>query len=184
MRQQTGFSLIEVLITLLLTTIGILGVVAMQGRSISFTQDSIQRNTAIILSDSLVEIMRSNPNEIFSNTVPRTPLSTKYKNASLFYKPLGGDFGPATGNCVALPKTAQEQRDCWVKAARDRLPGATALFNNSFYVCRSSARGVCDNQGSILEIQLAWTVKAGACPDVENRTPNDTTCIYRTRVEL
>lgn len=184
MRRQNGFSLIEVLITLLLTTIGILGVVAMQGRSISFTQDSIQRNTAIILSDSLVEIMRSNPDEIFSNTVPRTPLSSKYKNASLFFKPLGADFAPATANCVALPKTAQEQRDCWVKSVRDRLPGATDLFNNLFYICRSSLRGACDNKGSMLEIQLAWSVKDGACPDAENRTPNDTTCIYRTRVEL
>ena len=45
-RGMSGFSMIEVLVTLIIVTTGVLGMVAMQGRSIQFTQDSAQRSTA------------------------------------------------------------------------------------------------------------------------------------------
>jgi len=38
--KSDGFSLIEVLVTLVLITIGVLGMVALQGKSIAFTQDT------------------------------------------------------------------------------------------------------------------------------------------------
>ncbi|KUJ92033.1 MAG: type 4 fimbrial biogenesis protein PilV, partial [Pseudomonas sp. 63_8] len=41
-----GFSMIEVLVTVLLICIGVLGLVALQGRTIAYTQDSAYRNAA------------------------------------------------------------------------------------------------------------------------------------------
>ena len=38
--------MIEVLITPLLVCIGVLGMVALQGKTIAYTQDSVQRNVA------------------------------------------------------------------------------------------------------------------------------------------
>ena len=64
MNRSKGFSLIEVLVTLLLVTVGLLGVVALQSRGIQFTQDSVQRNSAIELSNQLLELMRANADEI------------------------------------------------------------------------------------------------------------------------
>jgi|SRR5690606_19305357 len=187
MTHSKGFSLIEVMVTLVLTTIGILGMVAMQGRSIQYTQDSVQRNTAIMLASDLVEIMRANPGEIFKKAPPADPVYSGLKENSLFYKKPKSSFDSAPAACDANPNTAIEMRDCWIESVEASLPGAEALLESAFHICRSSAPSDeeepnCDDQGSMLEIQLAWTVKDGACPD--ERAPNSTTCIYRTRVEL
>jgi len=182
MSNNRGFSLIEVMVTLVLTTIGILGMVAMQDRSIQYTQDSVQRNTAIMLASDLVEIIRANPGEVFTRTPPAEPVYSGFKDSSLFYKDKGSDFTTAPADCVANPTSAIEMRNCWVETVEASLPGVEDLLESAFYICRSSAPGTCDGNGSMLEIQLAWTVKAGACPD--DRAPNATTCIYRTRVEL
>ncbi|MCR3769086.1 type IV pilus modification protein PilV, partial [Pseudomonas aeruginosa] len=50
MSRETGFSMIEVLVALVLISIGVLGMVAMQGRTIQYTQESVQRNAAAMLA--------------------------------------------------------------------------------------------------------------------------------------
>ncbi len=179
---QRGFSLIEVLVALVLVAIGVLGMVALQGRSIQYTQDSVQRNSAVMLVNDLTEIIRANPEAMFEAVpAPSTPYYGEYKESAPFYKAAGSGFEDVE-DCVALPKSAAEQLGCWVAAVKRELPGDDELFDDHTYICRSSARGSCDGQGSMLEIQLAWQVKPGACPD--DRAPDDTVCIYRTRVEL
>ena len=81
MKTNKGFSLIEVLVALLLTTIGVLGMVALQGRSIQYTQDSVQRNTAILLSGDLIEIIRAHPKELFNTSPPQFPMNSGLKAA-------------------------------------------------------------------------------------------------------
>ncbi|MBD9415627.1 type IV pilus modification protein PilV [Pseudomonas sp. PDM16] len=184
MSKNNGFSLIEVLITLVLTTIGILGVVAMQTRSIQYTQDSVQRNAAVALAGELVEIMRANP-----QLVRGAQGGMLNNNSSMLFKSRAAGFNPAPASCAdpASAKTAQQQRDCWIAKVRRVLPGADGLLNSDFYMCRSpsisnAVAPVCADRGTMIEIQLAWTVKEGGC--IDDRAPNETTCIYRTRVEL
>lgn len=184
MKRNAGFSLIEVLVTLLLTAVGILGMVAMQSHAVQQTQDAVQRNTAIMLVNELVDIMRVNASEIFEKTPPQFPLYMEPKDASIFFKAKGTAFS-TTAACTdpSAAKTAQEQLNCWVAKVNSSLPlGATTLQSHS-YVCLSSAKGSC-NGGSTLEIQLAWQVKEDTCIDAESRAPDNETCIYRTRVEL
>jgi type IV pilus assembly protein PilV len=192
LKSKNGFSLIEVLVTLVLVTTGVLGMVAMQGRSIQHTQESVQRNAAVDLTNQLVEIMRANPQLIYVNFPPKYPANTGLLNNSIFHKKKGQAYSPipatlADGDCAA-PDTPQKQRDCWLEQVKTKLPNAAALINDYMYICRSpepsntSTPNCDDNKGSTLEIQLPWNVKSGGCPD--DRAPNDTTCIYRTRIEL
>lgn len=60
MKKQRGISLIEVLITLLVTTIGLLGLAAMQLSALQATADSGQRSQATWLLQDLIERMRAN----------------------------------------------------------------------------------------------------------------------------
>ena len=61
MNRQKGITLIEVLVTLLVTTIGLLGLAALQLNALQATADSGQRSQAIWLMQDLVERMRANP---------------------------------------------------------------------------------------------------------------------------
>ena len=168
MKRTLGFSMIEILITLLLVTIGVLGMVAMQSRTISYTQDSVQRNAAAALANDLLELIRIQPTGL-----PAT---------SGFYKAAGTAFPTVgAGGCANTPVTAEQQLACWGEKAKKLLPGVTtARLTNNFYICRTTVPGTCAAAGSAVEIQLMWEVKAGECMD----NTSNTTCIYRLRSEI
>lgn len=184
MSNNKGFSLIEVLVALLLTTIGVLGMVALQGRSIQYTQDSVQRNTAVSLANELIEIARANPQALYNSPAPKFPISSGMKEDSLFYKEKGKEFADREA-CVTsttrLAETPKEQRDCWADKVEAMLPGGATVFESETSICRSSTPGDCDGAGSMLEIRLAWQVRDGACLDADD--PDSTVCTYTVRVE-
>lgn len=55
--RQTGATLIEVLVSLLIFSLGVLGMVAMQARSVSYSVDAEDRSRAAALVDQLVADM-------------------------------------------------------------------------------------------------------------------------------
>lgn len=172
-----GFSLIEVLITILLISVGILGMVAMQAKAISYTQDSVQRNAAAMLADELMEILRADSIRVLTaGGLPRS--------SSDYYNPTGSALPNAPSSCASLPDAPADRLGCWAERVKQTLPGADELMADDFHVCRSPSPGNCDSsKGSAIEIQLAWRVVAGACLDADS--PSDsTTCHYRLRSEL
>lgn len=163
---QRGFSLLEILITLILTTVGILGVVAMQSRSIQYTQDAVERNTAIMLSEQLIGVMRANVCAIYDKVPPAVPIAQDLKSSSLFYTT--NTSGGCTGNPAATTR-ATAQRNAWISELEAALPSA------DHNVCRSSIPEVCDGQGSMLEIRISWQGRDDYC---------DGDCSFFTRVEI
>lgn len=170
MKSHLGFSMIEVLITLLLVCIGVLGMVALQGKTIAYTQDSAQRNVAATLANDLIELMRAKPDGLPA--------------ASGFYKARAAAFPAKPDSCTPLPDTESAQLACWADRAKVALPGASELFASEFYICRSLSSGNCTAEGSAVEIQLAWRVRAGECLDAAAETDDSTICRYRLRSQL
>lgn len=173
MNRQTGFSMIEVLVTLLLVAIGVLGMVALQGRTIAYTQDSVQRNTAAMLANDLIELMRATP--------------TGFPASSGFYKSRSSGFPTPPDSCTPLPNDAAGQLACWAAKVGESLPGVTDdLLKAEYYVCRTATANSCTGNGTAVEIQIAWQVKAGECMD-ETDTGGDsdkTICRYRLRSRI
>ncbi|MDX1677922.1 prepilin-type N-terminal cleavage/methylation domain-containing protein [Arsukibacterium sp.] len=62
MQLQRGFSLVEVLITLLILKIGLLGVLAGQTLALKYVIDATQRTTAVALSAALVQELAASLN--------------------------------------------------------------------------------------------------------------------------
>lgn len=80
-RQQTGFSLIEVLVSVVIMAVGILGVAGMQVISLQQNRSSLMRAEAMQLASDILDRARSNPVQDYS----------------------GIDFGdppPGNSNCV------------------------------------------------------------------------------------
>lgn len=162
--RSRGFSLIEVLVTLLLTSVGILGMVAMQAKAIAYTQDSIQRNTAATLADELMEIMRADQSNVLTvSGLPRE--SSGYYSDSL---------SATTGDCSSLPSAPTERLQCWAQRAAQALPGAADLLSSDFHIKPVDAT---------IEIQLAWNVAKGGCLEADGDAQS-TVCHYRLRAEL
>lgn len=176
-KKQGGFSMIEVLVTLVLVSVGVLGMVALQARTIQFTQDSVQRNVAATLANDLVELMRATP--------------TGLPESSGFYKAAAKDFPATPTTCMPMPSTPSEQLGCWVAKVKTALPGVIStedgvadLLNSDFYICRTNTANSCSGTGTTVEIQIAWRTKAGECMDPNDEDEDSTICRYRLRTQI
>ena len=81
--RQKGVSLIEILVTLVVMAIGILGLMHFQGSLISFNDDIDERSQALILAQENTEEIRANSNydniiTVSSQTLPYTPFSISW----------------------------------------------------------------------------------------------------------
>lgn len=94
--RNRGFSMIEVLVTLVLISIGVLGMVAMQAKGITYTQDSVVRNQAALLADELMEILRSDRQTILDVKGVPTSTSDYYKKKRYGVPGCTGQLQPAT----------------------------------------------------------------------------------------
>ena len=56
-RSQRGVALIEVLVSILLFTLGILGLIGLQSRAIGFSVDAEDRNRAALLANEIASVM-------------------------------------------------------------------------------------------------------------------------------
>lgn len=156
LQKNNGFSLIEVLVTTLLISTGVLGMAALQGRAIAYSHETLQRTTAAMLANDLLELVRATP-EAWSRYLQ-----------SASYPPA------ASAPCPATPSQPAAQLACWRGEVAALLPGATALAADETHVCRSPAPGTCAANGSAVEVQVAWqTAHSGCSP-----------CLLRLRSEL
>lgn len=67
--RTSGFSLIEVLVALLVLSIGLLGLAALQVTGIRFNHQSYQRTQATVLIYEIVDRMRANPQALGSYVI-------------------------------------------------------------------------------------------------------------------
>jgi type IV pilus assembly protein PilV len=70
--RRRGFSLLEVLVTLVLVAIGLLGVAGMQIAAIKLADAAEVRSKAVLNMESIVERIRTNPNNAASYAVSLT----------------------------------------------------------------------------------------------------------------
>lgn len=169
--KSAGFSLLEVLITILLTAIGILGMVAMQGKAIQYTQDSVERTNAVILASDLMEIVRATPSSQADEAISEP-----------FFDglPAGETSGCLT---LAANELIDKQVACWAARARSLLPGADEAAEH-FRSCISATPGECDENGAAMEIRLAWHASGEGCIDAEAEELDDSLCLYTLRTQI
>ncbi len=93
--KMSGFSLIEVLIAMLVLTIGLLGVGFLQTLSLAKNRASLQRSQATDLSYQIIDMMRANPLEAFRYPAGASgviaPDSCNYESS----RPMVGALTPA-----------------------------------------------------------------------------------------
>jgi type IV pilus assembly protein PilV len=65
-RQQTGFTLIEVLVAVVVMSVGILGVAGLQVISLQQNRSAMLRAEALQIGNDMLDRMRANPNEDYA----------------------------------------------------------------------------------------------------------------------
>ena len=137
LKKQHGVALLEVLIAVVVLSIGLLGVAALQTSALRNNQSSLERSLAVIQSYSILEAMRADV------AVARAP-TLGYNMALTSTPPTGGN----------LIQTSQRQWITDIQAALND-PGARGAINcNAGNVCtititwNDSRGGVLENDGT------------------------------------
>ena len=159
-RHSSGFSLVEVLITALLIGIGMLGMASLQSRAVGYTTEAVQRTTAAMLTNDLLELIRATPGQWSSYLQADVP------------------HPASAASCRLMPSHPSAQLGCWLEDIARLLPSSAELPGGTSYVCRASASGTCGGNGSVIEVQVAWKGTHGQCPGAQNY------CLHRIRTDL
>ncbi len=114
-RAARGFSLLEVLIALLIFSLGLLGMAGLMVVSVKTNQSAYLRTQASFLAQGLVERMRANLGQV-------TTYATTYSAATV-----GAD--PCAGGAVCSPANISvRDRALWSQQLVDQLPNPNATI--------------------------------------------------------
>ena len=160
-----GSTLIEVLISVLVMSIGMLGIAGLQAFSLSNNHAAGMRNAAVELARDMGDRMRSN----------RTAVSAAAPNNYASVVPAKNDcravyVAAVVATPVACNPTALAADDLWDWMGRVALQ----LPAGEGEVCRDSTPNdgvvgahACDGIGTVYAVKLFWTEKASGTANVE-----------------
>jgi type IV pilus assembly protein PilV len=141
--RQTGMTLIEILISLLILAIGLLGMAGLQTVSLRNTQSAYQRTQAAILSTDIVERVRANLQGVEAGS---------YDNAD----------GAVTAACNSVSGCTAEQMAAndvaeWKAALAATLPlGAGTVCADATPDDGTALAPACDGAGDVFAVKIWW----------------------------
>jgi type IV pilus assembly protein PilV len=116
MKHQQGISMIEVLVSLLILSLGLLGVAGLQSTSLHSNQSAYLHSQATVAANDIIDRMRSNPEGVADGE----------------YDDVDSDALPSDPNCIASTSgcTAAQLADHdireWAQSSLSVLPSVTA----------------------------------------------------------
>ena len=155
---QVGFSLIEVLVAIIVLSIGMLGAVGMQSTALKMNKESRNQAAAVMFARELGERMRGN------NTVAIQ--TTAANNPYLFDTTLSGTSSVATFSvncfttgCPILKDAAIWDVADWQARVQAALPTprVKVCFDKNPYDSTGNARWECTDDGDLSVLKIGWT---------------------------
>lgn len=134
MRLQHGFTLTEVLVTLLVLKIGLLGVLATQTLALKQVRDAIYRTQALALGNALLQEMQSN------SALANAAGSRLHLQSEIPLAPLCSPAQPCTANQVAAVQLQQ-----WFELLK---PEAGAVLPDAEFCLQQS--------GGAMSLSVSW----------------------------
>jgi len=157
LNKQNGFTLLESLIAILLTALGILGILGVQMRTLSNTQDTMRRTQSIRLVNDLSERIKNQTSGIANSsqyTITWTDLTQSITAPSV-------DCSSSGASCTATQLAAYDKY-IWLNSAKNALPlGKARIFATT--------------DGKSLGVMLAWRSNEDAAGVSSSTSATDST---------
>lgn len=120
-RRHSGFSLVEVLIALVVMSVGMLGIAGLYVESMQAGRTSSFRHNAVTLASDVADRIRANP------------------TAGVFYQGVRGNNNCVLGNVDCDPEEmAYNDIDLWLTQASDTLPNGNVVITHDNTVTPST----------------------------------------------
>ena len=114
-KRKTGFSLLEVMVALVIFSIGLIGLAGLQSASLSYNQSAYLRSQATYLAYDMLDKIRANP----ERSDDYTTLADSYTETGTAYSCY---YSQTTGNC-SEQELAKHDIFEWKQSIAQLLPG-------------------------------------------------------------
>lgn len=153
-----GFTLVEVLVSIVVLSFGLLGMVALQAASLQANRDARLQSTAVALARELAEMMRGNKDQALLST--DNPYLIRRLDRPLT-APTPSYCLSVGSSCDTRAKVAQAELTDWLARVDDALPGASVRIcrDNAPFASDGTAQWSCtsvDSSDPIL-VKIGWS---------------------------
>lgn len=156
-KSQTGFTLVEVLVSLVILSIGLLGIFAMQSRALMDNQDAYLRTQAIFLAYDMGDRIRANAGYWKKTTTDIATVMATATGMTSTNHPFCSTLDPIANNKLAtLPNTCSIQEMAeydayrWMADVKTILPSATTTMS------RKPDNNTTSASNDIIQINITW----------------------------
>jgi type IV pilus assembly protein PilV len=164
-----GFSLIEVLVSLIVFSIGLLGLVSLQMTTLNYNTNAYLRTLAIFKAEDIADRMRANLTAV-SNGDYNAPTSSGIQNLNC----LGNDSGGQPNPSVSCTSTQMALHDIfeWKDSIQTELPnGQAAICLDSTPNDGTPASPACNGSGNnIYTVKIWWTENTDSITNASSQT--------------
>ena len=162
-----GFTLIEVLVSIVILSLGLLGMVSLQAASLKVNNEARLQATAVQLADEMSDLMRANKEEALKST------------GNIYRVNFTGAL-PAissncfTADCLTPAELAASDVAEWLRRVDSQLPGAQVAIceDSAPFDAAGKPQWVCTNSGGVTAIKIGWT-RGSLNRSATNATPFD-----------
>ena len=155
---QSGFSILEVLIAIIILSIGMLGAVGMQAAALRSNKESRNQATAATFARELAEKMRGNYVVAIKTTATDNPflLNTTLTGTTTIATPSVNCFNSA---CTDLKDAAIWDVADWQTRVKDALPTprVRVCLDSAPFDATGVAKWACTGTGDIMVLKMGWT---------------------------
>lgn len=158
-QQQTGFSLLEVLIAFIILSLGMLGAVGMQAAAMQANKETRKQSEAASFARELADKMRGNHAVAIKPAAADNPYlipETTLTGQAAFSPPNENCFTTA---CSSPAAVATWDIADWQNRLRNALPDPKikVCFDKTPFDADGKAQWACTNDGDISVLKMAWT---------------------------
>jgi type IV pilus assembly protein PilV len=158
---EAGFSLVEVLVTIVVLSIGMLGSAGMQTAALQANTQTRHQVVATSLASELAEAMRGN-HLIALNTDPAAnPYLINHVSGALTAPPVDCKVDSCSANTdEERLNNAHWQVHEWMVRVQSELPSARVRIcfdSTPFHAATGAAEWDCDDSGDVMVAKVAWT---------------------------
>jgi len=154
-RRVSGFTLVEIMVALLVLSLGVLGAAGMQVAAIQANRDARNQEAAVRLASELGELVRANNTTARGTTVGTNPYLQSFSGSAL----TGGTSCYINVRCNNGVEVATRDMVEWSQRVVDQLPGArvAVCFDETPYAATGQAQWACTNTGTVMQIKIGWS---------------------------
>ncbi len=159
-RTDRGFSLIEVLVTIVILSVGLLGSVGMQAAALQANAQTRHQVVATALAGELAEAMRGNHLVALEPQAANNPFLIDYAGGT----PASPDLDCRKGECLGVTTDSRLDAARWMvyewqlrAIAQLPSPRIVVCFDSAAFDAAGQSRWDCDGSGSTAVAKIAWT---------------------------